>query len=90
MSPLREPHAEREEYFVIPPRHVMPNTKIPIKPEKRYTWEQWLAGRENRRRLGNLVARPIIRRESSSSDKRLRAAFDGERGPPFGKAFDKG
>jgi hypothetical protein len=66
----------------------MPQTKLPISSDRRYTWEQWLAGREKRRRLGNLVAPPIIRRESSSSDKRLRAAFDGERGPPFGKAFD--
>lgn len=61
----------------------MPDTTIPIKPEKQYTWEQWLAGRAKRRRLGNLVAPAIIRRESSSSDKRLREAFDGERGPPF-------
>ena len=66
----------------------MPDTTIHIKPEKSYTWEQWLAGREKRRRLGNLVAPPVIRREPSNSDKRLRAAFDGERGPPFGKAFD--
>jgi len=66
----------------------MPQTKLPISSDRRYTWEQWLAGREKRRRLGNLVAPPIIRRESSSSDKRLRAAFDGGRGPPFGKAFD--
>ncbi|MDZ4288620.1 MAG: hypothetical protein U0984_11710 [Prosthecobacter sp.] len=67
----------------------MPDTTIPIKPEKNYTWEQWLAGREKRRRLGNLVAPSIIRRQSSSSDKRLFAAFAGERGPPFGKAFDQ-
>lgn len=66
----------------------MPDTTIPIKPKKRYTWEQWLAGREKRRRLGNLVAPAVIRRESSSSDARLRAPFDGERGPPFGKKFD--
>lgn len=61
----------------------MPKTTIPIKPEKRYSWEQWLAGRAERRRLGNPVAPAIIRRESSSSDKRLREAFGGERGPPF-------
>ena len=38
----------------------MPHTTIIIKPEKSYTWEQWLAGREKRRRLGNLVAPAII------------------------------
>jgi hypothetical protein len=67
----------------------MPDTTIPIKPEKSYTWEQWLAGREKRRQLGNLVAPATIRRTSSSSDKRLRAAFNGERGPAFGKPFDQ-
>jgi hypothetical protein len=61
---------------------------VEIRPERQITWEQWQAGRAKRRYLGNLVAPRVIRRESSSSDARLRAAFDGERGPPFGKAFD--
>jgi hypothetical protein len=61
----------------------MTETTIPIKPQKRYTWEQWQAGREKRRRLGELVAPKVIRRAESSSDKRLREAFNGERGPAF-------
>lgn len=47
------------------------------------TYEDWLKGRRARREGGELVARKVIRRESSSSDKRLRAAFNGERGLPF-------
>lgn len=62
---------------------VMPQTTIPIKPQKQYTWEQWQAGREKRRRLGEMVAPAVIRRTESSSDRRLREAFDGERGPDF-------
>jgi hypothetical protein len=61
----------------------MTETTIPIKPQKRYTWEQWQAGREKRQRLGELVAPKVIRRAESSSDRRLREAFDGERGPAF-------
>ncbi len=61
----------------------MSETPIIIKPEKRYTWEQWLAGRALRRNLGERVAPSVIRRTESSSDKRLREAFDGERGPEF-------
>ena len=61
----------------------MPGTTLPISPERRLTWEQWQAGRAERRRIGNLVALPVIRRPESSSDARLRATFDGERGPPF-------
>lgn len=47
------------------------------------SWEDWLKGRRYRRELGNRVAPGIIRRKSSSSDKRLRALFNGERGLPF-------
>lgn len=61
--------------------------KIPItvyvSPERTFTWEQWLAGRAERRALSRLVAPDGARRLESSSDKRLRAAFDGERGPKF-------
>ncbi len=66
----------------------MPGTTLPIEPERRLTWEQWQAGRAERRRLGNMVARAVIRREESSSDARLRASFDGERGPEFNKSFE--
>ena len=54
---------------------------IPMNEPIRY--EDWLKGRRARREGGELVARKIIRRESSSSDKRLRAEFGGERGLPF-------
>jgi hypothetical protein len=47
------------------------------------SYEDWLKGRRARRQGGELVAGKVIRRENSSSDKRLRAQFDGERGLPF-------
>ena len=47
------------------------------------SWEDWLKGRRARRETGNKVAPEIIRRPSSSSDRRLRALFSGERGLPF-------
>jgi hypothetical protein len=62
---------------------------LPIEPERRLTWEQWQAGRAERRRVGNLVAPAIIRRAESSSDQRLRETYNGERGPAFGKAWEK-
>lgn len=68
----------------------MPGTKLDIPPERRFTWEQWQAGRAERRRLGNLVAKSIIRRSESSSDARLKQSFEGERGPAFNKPFDGG
>ncbi len=60
--------------------------EIIIKPEKRYTWEQWQAGRALRRRQGETVAPSVIRRGESSNDKRLRNEFDGKRGPDFVEA----
>lgn len=51
-------------------------------------WEDWLAGRRARRETGNRVAPEIIRRPSSSSDKRLRRLFRGERGLPFKNTED--
>jgi hypothetical protein len=47
------------------------------------SWEDWLKGRRARRQTGNRVAPEIIRRPASSSDKRLRKLFQGERGLPF-------
>ncbi|MCX6890807.1 MAG: hypothetical protein WCL11_24165 [Verrucomicrobiota bacterium] len=59
---------------------------VPIIPKCRpISWEDWLAGRRARREVGNRVAPEIIRRSSSSSDKRLRKLFNGERGLPFKK-----
>ena len=54
---------------------------IPIEGSIRY--KDWLKGRRYRRELGNRVAPEIIRRKSSSSDKRLKKLFNGERGLPF-------
>jgi len=59
---------------------------IPIIPKGRpISWADWLKGRRARRETGNRVAPEIIRRPSSSSDKRLRKLFHGERGLPFKK-----
>jgi hypothetical protein len=54
---------------------------IPI--EGSISWEDWLKGRRYRRELSKLVAPGIIRRKSSSSDRRLKKLFNGERGLPF-------
>ncbi|GDY23134.1 hypothetical protein LBMAG56_44810 [Verrucomicrobiota bacterium] len=59
---------------------------VPTIPKGRpISWEDWLAGRRARRETGNRVAPEIIRRPSSSSDRRLRKLFSGERGLPFKK-----
>jgi hypothetical protein len=52
------------------------------------SWEDWLKGRRARRQTGKKVAPEIIRRPASSSDKRLRKLFKGERGLPFKKTED--
>jgi hypothetical protein len=54
-----------------------------IRKGKPIAWEDWLKGRRARRETGNRVAPEIIRRTSSSSDRRLRRLFKGERGMPF-------
>jgi hypothetical protein len=59
-------------------------SKVPCIPiEGSISWEDWLKGRRFRREMGNLVAPEIIRRKSSSSDRRLKKLFKGERGLPF-------
>ena len=59
---------------------------VPIIPKGRpISWGDWLKGRRARRETGNRVAPEIIRRPGSSSDKRLRKLFHGERGLPFKK-----
>lgn len=59
-------------------------SKVPCIPiEGSISWADWLKGRRYRRELGNLVAPEIIRRPRSSSDKRLKKLFKGERGLPF-------
>jgi len=47
------------------------------------TFEEWLKGRRARRELSRKVGGGCIRREESSSDRRLRKEFGGERGLPF-------
>jgi hypothetical protein len=60
------------------------NSKVPSIPiEGSISYEDWLKGRRYRRELSKLVAPGVIRRESSSSDWRLKKLFNGERGLPF-------
>lgn len=54
---------------------------IPI--EGSITYEDWLKGRRFRREVSKLLAPDVIRRKKSSSDKRLKKLFNGERGLPF-------
>ncbi len=59
-------------------------SRIPSIPfEGSISYEDWLKGRRFRRELSEQVAGGVIRRASSSSDKRLRKLFNGERGLPF-------
>ena len=59
-------------------------SKVPCIPlDGAISWKDWLAGRRARRETSKLVAPGIIRRQSSSKDKRLRKLFKGERGLPF-------
>ena len=67
---MNKPKLSRSGVPVIPMNEVM-------------SWEDWLQGRRARRETGNKVAPEIIRRPSSSSDRRLRKLFHGERGLPF-------
>ena len=59
-------------------------SKVPSIPiEGSISYEDWLRGRRRRRELSKLVVPGILRRESSSKDRRLRKLFNGERGLPF-------
>ena len=55
------------------------NSAKPVKTH--WTWEEWQAGRQARRELSSRVGKPVCRRNESSYDRRLRAAFNGERAP---------
>jgi len=58
--------------------------KVPSIPIEGFiSYKDWLKGRRFRRELSQLVAPGIIRRKSSSSDRRLEKLFKGERGLPF-------
>ena len=58
------------------------NSESPVKTD--WTWEEWLASRKARRQAADRISPLAVRRRESSSDRRLRAAFKGERGPDFG------
>lgn len=59
-------------------------SKVPCIPiEGSISWADWLKGRRARRESSKLVAPGIIRRTRSSSDRRLKKLFNGERGLPF-------
>ena len=58
--------------------------KVPSIPiDGSISYEDWLKGRRYRRELSKLVAPGVIRRKSSSKDRRLEKLFKGERGLPF-------
>jgi hypothetical protein len=59
-------------------------SKVPCIPiEGSISWVDWLKGRRARRESSKLVAPGVIRRKTSSSDRRLKKLFNGERGLPF-------
>lgn len=59
-------------------------SKVPSIPiEGTLSYEAWLQGRRYRREISKQVAPGIIRRRRSSSDRRLKRLFKGERGLPF-------
>jgi hypothetical protein len=59
-------------------------SKVPCIPiEGSISWEDWLKGRRARRESSKLVVPGVIRRQRSSSDRRLKKLFNGERGLPF-------
>jgi hypothetical protein len=65
------------------------NSTIPSIPiDKPISYTNWLKGRRARRETSQRVAPGINRRKSSSSDRRLRKLFNGERGLPFRRTED--
>ncbi len=59
-------------------------SKVPCIPiEGSISYEDWLKGRRYRREMGERVVPGVIRRKRSSSDRRLKKLFNGERGLPF-------
>ena len=59
------------------------NSAQPLKTD--WTWEEWQQSRAARRASAGKIGPAIVRRKESSSDRRLRAAFKGARGPDFNK-----
>jgi hypothetical protein len=54
---------------------------IPI--DRPISWEDWQRGRRARRETSKQAAPGVVRRKTSSSDRRLRRLFKGRRGLPF-------
>ncbi len=69
---MKKPKLSRSGVPTIPMNEVM-------------SWDDWLKGRRARRETGKRVAPESIRRPRSSSDRRLRKLFKGERGLAFKK-----
>ena len=60
------------------------NSKAPSIPiDTPISWEDWQRGRRARRETSKQAAPGIVRRKTSSSDRRLRKLFKGRRGLPF-------
>jgi hypothetical protein len=60
------------------------NSRIPSIPiDRPISWEDWQRGRRARRETSKQAAPGIVRRRTSSSDRRLRKLFKGRRGLPF-------
>lgn len=57
------------------------NSQTTLKTD--WTWNEWRASRDARRAVAQRVAPAISRRAASSSDSRLKTAFNGRRGPAF-------
>ena len=55
----------------------------PCKPKIAWTWDEWQRSRKARRAVTDRITPSSVRRKRSSSDKRLRAAFNNRRGPDF-------
>ena len=51
------------------------------KDGRRLTWEEWQSKRQALREQTSRVGPAVTRRKESSSDPRLRAAFNGNRAP---------
>lgn len=50
-----------------------------------WTWEEWRQSRAVRRAVAERIGPAVTRRKESSSDSRLRRAFQGQRGPIFAR-----
>ena len=48
-----------------------------------WEWNEWLESRAARRAVAQKIGPAVSRRNSSSSDTKLRALFNGKRGPDF-------